>query len=75
METEILKSEEITKEIAVKELSMAYALNQAEINEYLDIISAINNGEKVFNLTTNKGEYLLYVRGDAITDTKTKYKK
>jgi hypothetical protein len=74
LKTEILKSEEITKDMAINELS-TYVLNQSEINEYLDIISAINKGEKVFNLTTNKGEYLLYIKNDAITDTKTKSKK
>jgi hypothetical protein len=75
MSTEILKSEEITKEMAINELSFASILTEAEVNEYLDILSAINNGESVFNLTTNKGEYLLFVKGEAIKDTKPKYKK
>lgn len=75
METEILRSEEITKEMALTELSFATILTHAEIDEYLDILSAISNGESVFNLTTNKGEYLLFVKGEAIKDTKPKCKK
>lgn len=51
------------------------SLSKEEIDEYLDIISAINEGQSVFNLITNKGEYLLYVKGDAIKNTKEKYKK
>lgn len=75
MKTEILSSEEITKDMALKELSYASILTQEEVDEYLDIISAINDGQSVYNLVTNKGEYLLYVKGEAIKDTKIKYKK
>lgn len=74
MKTEILYSEEITKEIALEILSSG-ELSKEEINEYLDVIVAINRGENVFNLITNKGEYLLYSKGNAITDTKQRYKK
>jgi hypothetical protein len=75
MKTEIIRSEKITKEMAIKELNFADHLTQEEVNEYLDIISAINSGGTVFCLTTNIGEYLLYIKGESITDTKKKYKK
>lgn len=75
MKTEIFSSEEITKEMALKELECACTLTQEEIDEYLDIISAINEGQSVYNLVTNRGEYLLYVKGYAVKDTKIKYKK
>ena len=75
MKTKILNSKEITKKIALNELSYASILHQDEINEYLDIISAINNDEIVYNITTNKGEYLLFIKGDSVVDTKEKYKK
>jgi len=67
--TEILKTEEITKEMALKELSKSYKLSKEEIDEYLEIITAINEGHSIYNLTTNKGEYLLYVKNDTIKDT------
>lgn len=72
--TEVLKSEEITKEMALKVLSKSCELSKEEIDEYLEIITAINEGQFVYNLTTTKGEYLLYVKNDAIKDTKKKNK-
>jgi len=72
--TEILYSEEITKEMAIHELSHA-KLTQEETDEYLEIISAIKEGQSVYNLVTNNGEYLLFVKGEVIKDTKPKYKK
>jgi len=73
--TEIISSEPIIREVVIQELTHCACLTKDEINEYLDILSALDNGELVYNLTTNKGEYLLYVKGDAITNTKEKYKK
>lgn len=70
MKTEILSSEEITKDMALKELSKSNLLSKEEINEYLEIIIAINDNQQVFNITTNKGEYLMFIKGDAIKDTK-----
>ncbi len=70
MKTEILSSEEITKDMALKELSKSNLLSKEEINEYLEIIIAINDNQQVFNITTNKGEYLMFVKGDAIKDTR-----
>jgi len=76
MKTQIIDSEPITKEMVIKELTYSVCdLTKEEVNEYLDILSAIDSGELVYNLKTNKGEYLLFVRGDAITNTKPKYKK
>ena len=75
MKTEILNSELITKEMVVNELTFSGDLSKEEIDEYLDILCAMNCGDSVYNLTTNKGEYLLYIRGGAIRDTKEKYKK
>lgn len=57
--TKILSIEEITKEMALIEIS-ASDLSHEEIDEYLEIIFALNHGQQVYNLTTNKGDYLLY---------------
>lgn len=69
MKTEILSTEEITKEMALDELSSSKDLTQEETDEYLDIIAAINNGQRVYNLITNKGDYLLYIDKEAIKDS------
>lgn len=74
MKTEIIKSEEITKEMALKELRTP-DLSKDEIDEYLEIITALNEGQFVYNLTTTKGEYLLFVQGNAVKDTKNKKTK
>jgi len=73
MKTEILNSQEITKDIALTELSNIN-LSKDEVDEYLDIITAINDNQKVFNVTTNKGKYLLYIKEDTIKNTKNKIK-
>jgi hypothetical protein len=72
MKTEILSTEEITKDMALNELTES-DLSQEETDEYLDIIVAINNGQRVYNLTTNNGDYLLFIEKDTILkDTKDK---
>lgn len=73
-ELEILGAEEITKEIAVKELSNPTNLSQDEIDEYLEIIIAINDNNQVFNILTNKGEFLMYIKDEDINDTKSRSK-
>ena len=73
MKTKILNSEEITKEMAINSLHDSNDLSQEERDEFLDIISAINDGQFVYNLTTNKGEYLLFIDGDSIKNTKEKH--
>lgn len=60
MKTEILNSERITKEAVLKELNNEN-LSKEEVDEYLDIISAINEGQFVYIVTTNIGEYLFFV--------------
>jgi len=60
MKPEIIKSERITKVMAIKELKSC-KLSKDEIDEYLEILTAINDGKFVYSLTTTKGEYLLYV--------------
>jgi hypothetical protein len=72
MKTEILSTDEITKEMALNELSTS-DLSQEETDEYLDIIVAINGGQRVYNLTTNNGDYLLFIEKDA--DIKNKKEK
>lgn len=74
MKTEIIGSEEITKDMALIELSKSKLLSKDEINEYLEIIIAINDNQKVFNITTNTGEYLMFVKGDAIKDARERIK-
>ena len=73
MKTEVISSEKITKEMAIRELRNTF-LTQEEIDEYLDILNAINDGKAVFNLVTNIGEYLLIIDGNAIKDTRKKVK-
>jgi len=60
MEFKILESHKITKEFVLDKLSKDI-LCQCEINEYLDVINAINNGESVFSITTNYGNYFLFI--------------
>lgn len=74
MKTEIIGSEEITKDMALRELSKSKLLSKDEINEYLEIIIAINDNQQVFNITTNTGEYLMFVKGDAIKDARERIK-
>ena len=69
--TEILNSEKITKEMAMYDLS-TLKLSHDETDEYLDIISAINDGQTVYNVTTDNGNYLFFVKGEAIKDSRKK---
>jgi len=57
----ILNSEEITKEMTLDEL-LNSDLSKDEINEYLEIFTAINDGQRVFSIETPNGEYLIYVK-------------
>jgi hypothetical protein len=56
----VLSSEEITKDIALKEIKNS-KLSKDEIDEYLDIINAINKGQFVYNVSTEEGDYLIYI--------------
>lgn len=75
MKTIIKDSERITKEMVYENLTNASKLSMEEENEWLDILSAILNDEAVYNLTTNKGDFLLFVKGEAITNTTKKINK
>lgn len=68
MKIELLNSELITKEMAMNELNNS-ELSKEEIDEYLDIITAINEGQSVYNITTNHGDYLFFIKCDAIKNT------
>lgn len=57
--------------MAIKELH-ALNLSQAETDEYLDIISAINDGQCVYNITTDNGIFLFFIKGEIIKDTRKK---
>ena len=73
-ELTILCSEEITKDVAVRELSYSCNLSQDEVDEYLEIIIAINDNQQVFNISTNKGDFLMYINGDEIKNTICRYR-
>lgn len=60
MKTEIISAEEITKEFALSELQSG-ELDREGVDEYLDIIAAINKGQRVLVIVTNKDEYLMYI--------------
>ena len=68
MKVELLNSELITKEKALDELNNS-ELSKDEIDEYLDIITAINDGQTVYNIITNQGDYLFFIKGEAIKNT------
>jgi len=63
LKTEILGSYRITKEMILKKLKCTN-LSQHDIDECLDIICAIKEGCSVFNIITNDGNYLLYVKNN-----------
>lgn len=53
---------EITKDMVLKEL-LNYQLSKEEVDEYLEILAAINDGQRVFSIiTTENKEYLLYMK-------------
>lgn len=65
MKIKIIDSELIEKEDVINELShCCFELSKEEIDECLDIIYAIDNGEFVYNIKTNHGDYLLFVKPD-----------
>jgi hypothetical protein len=68
---QILNSEKITKEMAIHELYVSN-LSQNETDEFLDIISAINDGQSVYNIITDNGNYLFFIEGEIIKDTRKK---
>lgn len=61
MDVKILNIKQVTKEFVKKKLSEPEKLSRIEIDDYLDILSAINKEQYVYNIDTPNGEYLLYV--------------
>lgn len=61
-EEEILSIKLLTKDMIINDLKLD--LSKKEIDEYLDILSAINDGQFVFNVITNNDEYLLIIKDD-----------
>jgi len=61
MEVKILDLRQITKENAYFELKTLNSSESDKIDEYLDILSVINNGQLVYRVTTSIGEFVLYV--------------
>lgn len=60
MKSIILGSEQITKDSILEQFKLP-DLSKDEIDEYLDIITAINNGQLVYNISTNNGDYLIFI--------------
>lgn len=61
MEVKVLNIKQITKDFVKKKLHSSKKLSKIEIDDYLDILSAINKEQYVYNIDTPNGEYLLYV--------------
>jgi len=61
MKLNILDINEMTKDIVNTELYNSGNLTQSQIDEYLDILTALKNGQYVYNITTPNGQFLLYV--------------
>jgi hypothetical protein len=61
MKFKILDIYEMNKNVVTTELSNSGDLTHEQINEYLDILNALKNGQHVFNITTPDGQFLIYV--------------
>jgi len=61
MKVKILDLNQITKEIALDKLSESNTLNLDQIDEYLDILSALKDGMIVYNISTTAGDYILFI--------------
>jgi hypothetical protein len=62
MNVKVLYTEVITKKNALEYIKKTK--DKSEVDEYLDIISALNNGNDVFNIVTTDGEYLMFLKPD-----------
>jgi hypothetical protein len=62
MNIKVLYTEVITKKNALEYIKKTK--DKSEVDEYLDIISALNNGLDVFNIVTTDGEYLMFLKPD-----------
>jgi hypothetical protein len=70
MKMNVLYIEEITKDDAENELYSSNKLTSTQIDEYLDVLIALKDGQFVYNILTPKGYYLLYVTAKPSTITK-----
>lgn len=61
MKVKILDLNQITKEIALDKLSQSNTLDLDQIDEYLDILSALKDGMIVYNISTTDGDYILFI--------------
>lgn len=61
MKVKILDLNQINKEIALDKLSQSNTLDLDQIDEYLDILSALKDGMIVYNISTTDGDYILFI--------------
>lgn len=61
MDIKILKLKQITKQMAIDKLKSPDDLEFEQIDEYLDVISAVNNEQLVYNISTSNGDYILFI--------------
>jgi len=61
MKVKVLDLSQITKEVVLEKLSESNTLDLDQIDEYLDILSAIKDGMIVYNISTTAGDYILFI--------------
>lgn len=71
MDIKVLYTEIITKKNALEYIKKTK--DKSEVDEYLDIINALNNGLNVFNFVTTDGEYLMFLKPDKKTKKNKMY--
>jgi hypothetical protein len=62
-EIKILNFEKLTKDYILNEL-LINNLDKKDVDQYLDLISYINEGYHIYNVETNKGSYFLHIKSD-----------
>ena len=61
MDVKVLNINQITKDFVTEQLQNSDKLSKIEIDEYLDILSALNKKKHVYNIDTPQGEFILYI--------------
>ena len=61
MKVKVLDLSQITREVVLEKLSESNTLDLDQIDEYLDILSAIKDGMIVYNISTTGGDYILFI--------------
>lgn len=61
MEVKVLDIKQITRDFIKKQLHDSENLSKKEIDEYLDMLSAINKKQFVYNINTPQGDFILYI--------------